>query len=393
MDRPDTTVIPPDTVWLSDPAVQSVCQAISAEGAEVYFVGGCVRDALLGLDGSDVDMATNVLPQQVMQLAEAQGLKVVPTGIDHGTVTVVAGGRGHEVTTFRRDVKTDGRRADVTFCDDITLDAGRRDFTLNALYATPDGAVIDPLGTGVVDCLARRIRFINDADARIREDYLRVLRFFRFHAWYSDPQQGLDTDALDAIAQNGRGLEKLSAERVGAEMSRLLAAPDPTPAVAAMQKTGVLQRVLPGSDLALLGPVVHLEASVQLPPDWRLRLVALGGEDVQPRLRMTNKDAKFVYKLRETIGDLKSLREIAYHFGLDIAQGTLILKAAMANEVLAPFQLDPLEMASQARFPVSAMDLMPALQGKALGDRLADLEAQWIASDFQLTRDALITGK
>ncbi|MFK7878824.1 CCA tRNA nucleotidyltransferase [Roseobacter sp.] len=393
MDRPDTTVIPPDTVWLSDPAVQSVCRAISAEGADVYFVGGCVRDALLGLDGSDVDMATNVLPQQVMQLAEAQGLKVVPTGIDHGTVTVVAGGRGHEVTTFRRDAKTDGRRADVTFCDDITLDAGRRDFTLNALYATPDGAVIDPLGTGVVDCLARRIRFINDADARIREDYLRVLRFFRFHAWYSDPQQGLDTDALDAIAQNGRGLENLSAERVGAEMSRLLAAPDPTPAVAAMQQTGVLQRVLPGSDLALLGPVVHLEASVQLPPDWRLRLVALGGEDVQPRLRMTNKDAKFVYKLRETIGDLKSLREIAYRFGLDIAQGTLILRAAMANEVLAPFQLDPLEMASKARFPVSAMDLMPALQGKALGDRLADLEAQWIASDFQLSRDALITGK
>ncbi|WP_299401518.1 CCA tRNA nucleotidyltransferase [uncultured Roseobacter sp.] len=393
MDRPDLTVIPPQTPWLTDPTVQSVCQAIRAEGAEIYFVGGCVRDALLDLHGSDVDMATNAPPDEVTRLAKANGLKVVPTGIDHGTVTVVSEGTGFEITTFRRDVETDGRRAVVAFSDDILEDASRRDFTLNALYATPEGEVVDPLGQGIEDCLARRIRFIENADARIKEDYLRALRFFRFHAWYADPSKGFDADALDAIARNTAGLETLSAERLGAEMRRLLAAPDPAPAVAAMQQAGALPRVLPGSDITFLGPVIHLEAALSLTPNWRYRLAALGGQDVSDRLRLSGKDTKVLDALRDEIGNATPMLEIGYRQGTEIAFGVLILRAAMANQMLEPAALDPLRSASQAQFPVRAKDLMPAFKGKALGTRLALLERRWVASDFRLTREELMTLK
>ncbi|WP_299735933.1 CCA tRNA nucleotidyltransferase [uncultured Roseobacter sp.] len=393
MDRPDLTVISPQTPWLTDRAVQSVCQAIRAEGAEIYFVGGCVRDALLDLQGSDVDMATNAPPDEVTRLAKAKGLKVVPTGIDHGTVTVVSEGTGFEITTFRRDVETDGRRAVVAFSDDIFEDASRRDFTLNALYATPEGEVVDPLGQGIEDCLARRIRFIENADARIKEDYLRALRFFRFHAWYADPTQGFDADALDAIARNTAGLETLSAERLGAEMRRLLAAPDPAPAVAAMQQAGALPRVLPGSDITFLGPVIHLEAALSLTPNWRYRLAALGGQDVSNRLRLSGKDTKVLDALRDEISNATPIPEIAYRQGTEIAFGVLILRAAMANQMLEPAALDPLRSAARAQFPVRAKDLMPAFKGKALGTRLALLERRWIASDFRLTREELMTLK
>lgn len=393
MDRSNPIVIPPETAWLADAALQSVCRAVSSEGAKIYFVGGCVRDAILGVSGSDIDLATDATPQEVTRLAQAEGLKVVPTGIEHGTVTVVADGKGYEITTFRRDVKTDGRHAEVAFCDDIALDAARRDFTLNALYATPQGEIIDPLGMGMQDCLARRIKFIQDAGARIREDYLRILRFFRFHAWYADPSSGFDADALDAIAQNGQGLEGLSGERVGAEMCKLLSAPDPTRAVATMQQTGILQRLLPGSDPTMLFPVVHLEESLNLPRDWRLRLASLGGDAVGIRLRLSRKDTKVIDGLRAGMGGMTPAVEIAYREGLEIATGALILRSALGNHPIEPSALLPLKTASQARFPITAKDLMPDLNGKALGDRLDALERHWLASDFTLTRDELLALK
>ncbi|WVX51267.1 CCA-adding enzyme [Roseobacter fucihabitans] len=385
-------MIPPQTAWLKDPVVQSVCHAIAVEGANIYFVGGCVRDAVLGLGGSDIDMASDATPQQVTRLAEAQGFKVVPTGIDHGTVTVVAEGTGFEITTFRKDVKTDGRRAEVAFCGDMKSDAERRDFTLNALYATADGQIIDPLGSGLRDCLARRIRFIEDAGARIREDYLRILRYFRFHAWYADPEQGFCPDAMDAIAQNAEGLESLSAERIGSEICKLLAAHDPTQAVAGMQQSGALQRVLPGSDITMLGPVVHLEQALGLHGNWRLRLAALGG-DASSRLRLSRKDAQFLDRLRNSISDMMPIAEIAYRHGFELASGALVLRAGLANQPLEPAALLPLKAASKARFPIAAKDLMPGLSGKALGARLAALERLWIASDFRLTREQLLAGE
>ncbi|MBW4706740.1 CCA tRNA nucleotidyltransferase [Roseobacter sp. YSTF-M11] len=390
MDRPDFTVVPTDTHWLTDPGAQAVCRAVSARGAQIYFVGGCVRDAVLGIPGADVDMATDALPQDVTGLAEAADLKVVPTGIDHGTVTIVAHGTGYEVTTFRRDIKTDGRHAEVVFSKDISEDARRRDFTLNALYATPGGTIVDPLG-GLPDCLARRIRFIEDAGARIREDYLRALRFFRFHAWYADPEAGFDVEALDAIAQNAAGVEKLSAERIGAEVSKLLAAPDPVQCIATMQHTGLLQRVLPGSDITLLGPVVHNQKALGLRPDWRVRLAALGGEGAKARLRMSSKDAKVMELLQSVLGNMMPIPEVAYRYGETIAAGALVLGSALASQPVVTDDLDPIKKAAVARFPIKAQDLMPALSGKALGDRLGYLERRWIASQFRLTREELMT--
>ena len=231
--------------WVSDPATQRVCAALTEGGAQALFVGGCVRNALLDTPVSDIDIATDALPNRVVELAQAADLKAIPTGIDHGTVTVVCDHIPHEITTFRRDVETDGRRAVVAFSDKVEEDAARRDFTMNAIYARPDGTVLDPL-LGLPDLEARRVRFIGTAQNRIREDYLRSLRYFRFHAWYGDAQAGFDADALAAIAGNLDGLSTLSRERVGAELLKLLAAPDPAPSVAAMRSTGVLAR-LPGA--------------------------------------------------------------------------------------------------------------------------------------------------
>ncbi|MGY9039283.1 MAG: CCA tRNA nucleotidyltransferase, partial [Rhodobacterales bacterium] len=193
MDRTYDVTLPASTRWLVDPDAQAVCDAVKDGGHVIYFVGGCVRNALLGVADSDVDMSTNALPERVMALAARAGLKAVPTGVEHGTVTVVSGGKGFEVTTFRRDVETDGRRAVVAFSDSIIDDALRRDFTMNALYADAQGRVIDPLES-LPDLRARRVRFIEDAAQRIREDYLRTLRYFRFCAWYADPAEGFSPD-------------------------------------------------------------------------------------------------------------------------------------------------------------------------------------------------------
>jgi poly(A) polymerase len=241
--------LPDDTPFLVDSAARAVCDLITNAEFRVYFVGGCVRNAVLGEAQSDIDLSTNALPQQVLDLAKDAGVKAVPTGIDHGTVTLVVDETPFEVTTFRRDIETDGRRAVVAFSDKIEEDALRRDFTMNALYATPEGEIVDPLG-GIPDAMARRVVFIQDARARIREDYLRSLRFFRFWAWYGDKSLGFDPETLSAIGDTLHGLETLSAERIGAELLKLLAAPDPAQAVATMAQLGIFTRLLPIQDTA-----------------------------------------------------------------------------------------------------------------------------------------------
>ncbi|MFL9503520.1 CCA tRNA nucleotidyltransferase, partial [Rhodopseudomonas palustris] len=285
--------------WLAEEGTQALCAALETAGHRALFVGGCVRNALLGVPVADVDIATDARPETVSVIAEKAGFRVVPTGIDHGTVTVIAKGVPHEVTTFRRDVETDGRRAVVAFSTRIEEDAARRDFTMNALYADRSGAVIDPLG-GLPDLRARRVRFVGDAEARIREDYLRILRFFRFHAQYGDPDQGLDAEGLAACAALSAGIETLSRERIGAEMRKLLAAPDPAPSVAAMAAAGVLAQVLPGADPRMLAPLVHLEGSE--PIRWLRRLAVLGGEDVTEALRLSRAEARDLAALRAALG-------------------------------------------------------------------------------------------
>lgn len=390
MGRSNDSLIPADTSWLNDAGAAAVCRMLGDAGHAVYFVGGCVRNALMGLPDSDIDMSTDALPDQVMALANAAGLKAIPTGIEHGTVTVVAQGHPYEVTTFRRDVQTDGRRAVVAFSKDIAEDAVRRDFTMNALYATPDGALVDPLG-GLPDLQTRQVRFIQDAQARIREDYLRILRFFRFSAFYADQVQGFDPDTLDAIARNTAGLETLSRERIGAEMKKLLSARDPAPAVAAMRQTGVLPMILPGSDDRFLAPIAHLETDIGVVPHWFTRLAALGGTDVADRLRLSKAEARELDRLVEAAYGAEPLHSVAYRAGVETAQGALLLRAAMAEQPPQTAMLETISNAAQAKFPVQAADLMPALSGPALGQKLQELEARWIASEFALSKQDLLS--
>jgi poly(A) polymerase/tRNA nucleotidyltransferase (CCA-adding enzyme) len=386
---PNDILIPAGTGWLHDPGAQSVCRALMAQGGRAYFVGGCVRNALMAEPDSDIDIATDLRPDTVITLAKAAGLHAVPTGIDHGTITVVVNGTGYEVTSFRKDVETDGRRAVVVFSDHMEDDARRRDFTINALYATPEGRVIDPLG-GLPDIAAKRIRFIEDAEARIREDYLRILRFFRFSAWFADPAHGFDADTLDAISRNAEGLDQLSAERIGAEMIKLLSAPDPTPAVAAMTQCNVLSRVLPGSDNRLLGPVVHLEETLDDDADWVLRLAALGGSEASDRLRLSRKDARALQTLTEAAWGADPVPHIAYRHGQTTARQAAVLRAALAQSPIIVTDLGRIEAAAKAVFPVKAKDLMPRFSGPDLGKTLRQLEDRWIASGFQMSREELL---
>lgn len=373
--------------WLTDPATQSVCAALTARGAEAYFVGGCVRNALMGEAVSDIDIATNARPEAVMALAQSAGIKAIPTGIDHGTVTLVKAHIPHEVTTFRKDVATDGRRAVVAFSEDIFEDASRRDFTINALYARPDGSLVDPLG-GMADLAARRVRFIGSAENRIREDYLRTLRYFRFHAWYGDMDAGFDPDALAAIAVNLEGLAQLSKERVTAELLKLLSAPDPAPAVAVMRQTGVLQQILPGANDRALAPLVHLNAAAK--PDPILRLAALGGAELQAYIRLSKAEARRLQALRDAASGPTPMAELAYRMGSDMARSVALLRAALLEQPVLPELETELRRGSGATFPLTAADLMPDLAGAALGAGLKQLERAWIESGFTLDRAQLL---
>lgn len=373
--------------WLTAPGFQALCSTLEAHGHQALAVGGSVRNSLLGEPVSDVDIATDARPETVSVLAENAGFRVIPTGIDHGTVTVIARGTSYEVTTFRRDIDTDGRHATVAFSTDVTDDASRRDLTINALYADRTGRVIDPL-SGLPDLLARRVRFIGDADARIREDYLRILRFFRFHAWYADQDAGFDPDSLAACAANSSGIETLSHERLGAEMRKLLAAPDPAPAVAVMAQTGVLAQVLPGADPRILPVLVHLEDG--LPPRWLRRLAALGGQEVRECLRLSRTEASDLDRLRNAMGDMTSPAALGWVLGAELGTDAVLLRAALM-EGLPPagWQADVARGAA-ATLPVAAADLQPALQGPALGARLREIRARWLASDLKLGRAELL---
>lgn len=375
--------------WLTRPATQAVCRALSAGGAKAYFVGGCVRNTIINAGVSDIDIATDARPEKVIEFARSAGLKAIPTGIDHGTVTLVSGGIPHEVTTFRRDVKTDGRHAVVSFSTDIAEDAARRDFTMNALYATPEGTLIDPMN-GLPDLQDRRVRFIGDAISRIREDYLRSLRYFRFHAWYGDPGNGMDSDALAAIAQEVDGLGRISRERIGAELLKLLAAPDPAASVAAMRATGVLARVLPGADDTALGPLIHCEDQANAAPDAIRRLSALGGNHAGDALRLSKTHSARLATLADNIGSTCDAAELGYRLGYDLAKDVMLLRSAVMGNPWASATDEQLIIGSKADFPVSAKDLMPEFSGPALGRKLAELEGKWIASGFVATRSDLL---
>ena len=371
--------------WLTDPVAQRVAGMLTDAGYQAFFVGGCVRNTLLGAPVSDLDLTTDAHPNRVMELAQGIGLAAHPTGIDHGTVTVVAQGVPFEVTTFRKDVETDGRRAVVAFAETAREDAQRRDFTMNALYCAPDGQITDPTG-GLADLAARRFRFIGDPHARIQEDYLRILRFFRFFAWYG---RDLDPDGLAACAEHADGLTRLSLERVTAELTKLLSAPNPAPAVASMQHAGVLQQVLTAPDVTPLARLVHFEEMSGLAPSPMRRLASFA-MDAPDRLRLSKRDAATYTLLRTNLFSDTTPAALGQYHGEPVATDVILLRAALSETPPNATDLAAARAGAKAQFPVRAKDLPATLQGREIGSALSTLKSAWIESGFTLSREELL---
>ena len=361
--------------------------AFEESGARLFYVGGCIRNAVMGVAATDIDLTSDAVPDQMRRIAQARGIKVIDTGADHGTLTFVLGGKSYEITTFRKDIATDGRHAEVAFGTSLEDDAARRDFTMNALYAEASGQVIDPL-EGLADAQARRLRFIGEPQARITEDYLRILRFFRFWAWYGDPLEGVDAPALAACAALQSGLDRISKERIGTELLKLLAAPDPAPALAAMEAAGILGRVLPGASARPVSLLVHLEQGHA--PDALRRLACLGGEAVQECLRLSNVQARQVEELR--YHGQNTSKALAHGYALGAAQGwsSWLLRAAWTEHRVTEAEQEVVRRGAQSMCPVSAADLMPKYQGPALGEALKRAQDIWIARDMQITKDEIL---
>lgn len=382
-----------DQPWLTAPATRAVMAALEAAGGAdcARFVGGCVRNALIGAPVADVDIATTLKPEETDRAIRAAGLKAVPTGIAHGTVTAVSERQPFEITTLRRDVSTDGRNATVAFTDDWAEDAARRDFRLNALYADGAGRVFDPTGEGVADAAAGRIVFVGDPGTRIREDYLRILRFFRFFAWYGRGEP--DAAALVACRALASGMTRLSAERVSRELMTLLAAPDPRVAMAAMAGTGVLAQILPEAEM---GPV--FEAAVEQGTDPVIRLMTLlpGDEGIvreaSARLRLSNStrdrlvDAAVAAPVVSLSMTDPEVRAAVYRFGARAVADALHRRMTeRPGEAETGHRL--LALAAGWRrpsMPVGGRELarLGVQPGPETGRLLKAFEAGWIADDF-----------
>jgi len=371
-------------------------RAVMSALGEARFVGGAVRNTLLGRAVEDIDIATPLPPAEVVKRLEAAGIKAVPTGIDHGTITAVARGKPFEVTTLRRDVETDGRHAVVAFSTDWAEDAKRRDFTMNALYASADGDVLDTVG-GVDDLKAGRVRFVGDPATRIREDYLRILRLFRFHAWYGKGE--VDSDGLRAAASENAGLKSLSGERVQKEMLRLLEAPDPMPSLRAMAATRILGGVLPGAlDLPRLERLVAIDTDNFFAPDGVLRLAALlsrsEARTVADKLRLSNQQRD---RLTDICGaqekivsylSIKEVRKLLYLLGAARFKDRVFLKWAEDSRASNAIQWRALlalaDSWQRPRFPLTGQNVMAAgvPEGPLVGRILGEVEEWWIDSDF-----------
>ena len=380
--------------WMRAPETQSMMNAL---GGDARFVGGAVRNALLRQSVSDVDIATPLTPDEVIKRLQAAKLGAVPTGIEHGTVTAIANGKSFEVTTLRRDVATDGRRATVAFTTDWKEDAARRDFTMNALYASADGEIFDYFG-GIADLEAGRVRFVGDATIRIREDYLRILRLFRFHAWYGRGE--IDKDALHAAAAEKAGIAQLSGERISKEMLRLLEAENPVPVLRLMASSGILGEILPGNLLIpRLERLAQIDANNFFTPDPILRLASLlpdatSANAVADRFKLSNADRT---RLEDVLGgkdrivsylSIKEVRKLLYRLGPKAFKDRATLRWAEdpkdSNAVQWRALLAVADAWDRPEFPLTGREVMNAgvPEGPLVGRILAEVEDWWIDSDF-----------
>ncbi|MDR6770776.1 CCA tRNA nucleotidyltransferase [Azospirillum sp. BE72] len=393
--------------WMTAPESRAVFAALDAGGADARFVGGCVRDAWLGRPVKDIDIATHAPPERVMDLLQTAGIRVIPTGIAHGTVTALCGGKPYEITTLRRDVETDGRHARVEFTDDWVEDAARRDLTMNALSCTPDGAMFDPFG-GLADLAAGRVRFVGEARRRIEEDVLRLLRFFRFHAHYGRGEP--DAEALAACRELAPRLPTLSGERVRGELFRLLTAACAAAVWRLMMGQGIMVHLLPEAmDTDRLDRLVAVERDLGITPDPTRRLAAVLDSDrpgalrAAEALRLSNHERDRLLALVEPpvvlmpSDDRKALRQGLYRIGDGELFCDLLLVAAAIHD--GPLNLTALRAAMSVagdlpnlRLPIAGRDLLDLgiPRGPAIGEMLKRIEGWWIAEDFQPGREVCL---
>ncbi|WP_319530387.1 CCA tRNA nucleotidyltransferase [uncultured Cohaesibacter sp.] len=394
--------------WLKLPQVQALFKLLNRDGEEVRIVGGAVRNSLLGMVVKDFDCAATAEPSLVMHWAHDADVRVLPTGLDHGTVTLLIDDMAFEVTTLRTDVETDGRHAQVAFGRDWSVDAHRRDFTMNAVYLDKDGCLHDPTGCGIEDARLRVVRFIGNADRRIAEDYLRILRFFRFYAQYGENFRREDYRACIAAQKS---LSTLSAERVGVEMVKLVQGPFAMAALHAMHVGGMLGDVL-GSvpRLSRFSGLLRLASSLRLKPDLSLLLTALcveveeDAQRVAKTLRLPNRIRDIMVRLvrgYRSVNDPSeaAIQTLAYLHGKEVATSMIML--AIVDRRLDPdltelsMELHGLELWSVPDFPISGRDLLDhgMAPGPEVGSCLSRLEARWVKSGFALTRSELLSAK
>ncbi|MEA3034240.1 MAG: poly(A) polymerase [Sphingomonadales bacterium] len=378
-------MILPRAAWQSRKGMAALLRALGAGEGQTRYVGGCVRDTLLGLPVSDVDFATRLAPEEVMRRLKAARIKAVPTGLAHGTVTAIVEGVPFEVTTLRRDVATDGRRATIAYTEDWREDAARRDFTINALSADPTRLAIFDYFGGEADLAARRVRFIGDPLTRIAEDHLRILRFFRFHARFGQGEP--DPSGLEACAARANDLMALSRERIADELTKLLALPEPAATVSLMVERGILRPVLPEIDeagAARLERLVEREKAVGAPPDPLRRLAALLPADaeiaaaVAARLRLSNKAQRRLVTAARRDGDAPVPEVLAYRLGRDEAVDRMLLGD------VDPAIVRVLDGWKRPRLAVGGGDLIAlGLEaGPAVARTLQAIEREWSESGF-----------
>ena len=376
-----------DGPWIRSAPAEFVWERLTDRGHRALFVGGAVRNAVLGLPVKDFDVATDAVPESVVAAFDGADVSISTHGILFGTVMVVRNELPIEITTFRRDIETDGRRACVAFSDRIEDDAARRDFTMNAIYAEFDGTLVDPLG-GLSDLLERRIRFVGSARERIFEDRLRMLRLFRFQAHFGHPDAGIDPEAEAAVRELAGGISIVSAERITTEMLNLLGASKPGSAVSSMAATGLLGRVLPGAEPGLLPRLERLERELNVLPDSLRRLAAIGGD--AGSLRLDRRSAARLRRLSTDIGPETVPEALGYRFGVQDGLGIALLRAARTGSAPPGDLQERLRSGARQRFPVKAAHLPAELEGETIGNALRELEGRWLESGFSMTDDELL---
>lgn len=378
-----------ETKWLRNPSAQKLSKLYKNFGYQVLFVGGCVRNTILKMPVTDIDLATDAQPEEIIKIAKENNIRFVPTGLAHGTITLIIDNKNYQITTFRTDFDHDGRYAKVEFTESLLLDASRRDLTINALYCNHVGEVIDPLN-GLNDIKKQKIKFIGNPNERIKEDNLRILRFFRFQAIYGNKNLEIDSIALEACHNHKSKLAALSKERITSELRKILSAPNPLEVIIKMNETGVLNELFQKVSIDSLEAYLKTEEKFKININWLGRLLSLQATQEEESLKLTRCEFKFLKQTKSAIENQIHVLEFSYYNGVENGKIYSILQNFRHNIILSKNLLNQINSLATKKFPITAKDLMPEISGKKLGEALRSLEDRWIKSNFTLSKKELL---